>query len=110
MSGNSKRYSAQRERWWHEDPHCRWCGRLTILWAYKVHATMPDNAATVDHLDSRFSNERGAHSGKTRRLLACYRCNQSRCDADLAVNLELQREKSGAYPLSDERRIKMGAD
>jgi hypothetical protein len=108
MSGSTRTFRRQREALWRKDPHCHWCGCLTILWkSSPKNKVMPHNAATLDHLDSRMSPERGKHPGERRHVLACYRCNQDRCDRDLAANIELQREKSGAYP---QWMIGVGAD
>lgn len=44
----------------------------------------PPNMATIDHLDSRLSPERGQHSGEWRHVLACRTCNEARSAAETA--------------------------
>lgn len=101
MSEHRKKYRAQRKRLWHEqDGRCFWCGVLTVL----PPETGPkrfipqNNTATTDHLDSRLSPERGKHAGEPRRVMACYKCNQERCNAEvLASDLAERQRKSGRF-------------
>lgn len=79
----SRKLSKRRRKLWEEDPHCRRCGILTIL--PEVFATeedgeiiypkkFPENVATIQHLDSRLSEERGTFDSE-RTTLFCWRCN-----------------------------------
>ena len=40
------------------------------------------NEATIDHLDSRYSSERGKHYGEFRRVAACLECNGKRAKVE----------------------------
>lgn len=67
----------QRQKLHQYDPRCYYCGRVTrLLETNGGH--IPDDAATIEHLDSRYSDERGKHSGEYRRVLACRKCNNER--------------------------------
>ena len=74
------RLGKQRKRLWEKDPHCHWCGRLTRLLDLGCQGShQPDDMATIDHLNSRFSKDRHAPcNGEIRRVIACYRCNHDR--------------------------------
>lgn len=57
---------------------CYWCNGAMVLFDERImrrNRPLPDNLATVDHLDDKFSPERGKHGGEIRRVLACMRCN-----------------------------------
>lgn len=58
------------------------------MWLAPAHEhtkRQPPNMATLEHLDSRFSAERGTHEGQIRRVLACLACNNARADAEQAA-------------------------
>lgn len=60
---------------------CYWCkGRMVMPDPTRIrrHRALPGNLATIDHLDHKFSPERGKHPGEYRRVLACKRCNELR--------------------------------
>lgn len=61
-----------------QDGKCHWCGEQMLDPAIIYEDKQPDNLATLDHLDSRLSEERGKHSDNIRRVLACRRCNGNR--------------------------------
>lgn len=62
------------------DPHCHWCGVLTVWYSQPTkHEEMPNNAATLDHLYSRFNPERITPIDNVERtVLACLECNRRR--------------------------------
>jgi len=73
-------YRKQKLRLYNENPHCHWCGCLTIL-TNEAHIKMPDpKMATVDHLISRYDPRRWLHTAanEQRKVLACFECNQRR--------------------------------
>jgi hypothetical protein len=84
----SRRYK-KRAKLWNLNPHCHWCGRLTILtppgWdGNKNPADHPD-LATIDHLYSRFNLLRWKPTGNDiRQVLACNKCNNSRANKEEA--------------------------
>lgn len=60
---------------------CYWCKQLMVLFdptKIRRQRPLPFNLATIDHLDDRFSSERGKHGGEPRRVLACKKCNEVR--------------------------------
>jgi hypothetical protein len=65
------------------NPHCYYCGCRMILTNIRnipKGQELPDNAATLEHLVSRFSAYRWKQKrkGERRKVLACYRCNHNR--------------------------------
>ena len=60
---------------------------------------MPRNLCTFEHLDDRYSPERGKHSNQKRIVAACWGCNHERNkQREKEVGLETLRAKSGAFP------------
>lgn len=91
------RLARRRRALFDADPHCRWCGCLTVWW--DEPGAGPDNAATIDHLRSRLNPRRGRAGGGPKTVLACRSCNQLRAaDEDLALPLEERRRRSGRMP------------
>jgi hypothetical protein len=100
-----------RERLWHKDRRCHWCGRLTRLIVPGNHEKLPDDMATVDHLYSRLDENR--HNLKrgiirkdksgnivlVRRVLACYSCNQRRGRVECKLTKALEHRISTANGL-----------
>lgn len=75
-SSYAKRW--QRRMLWEMNPHCRFCGVLTVL--PEQHPSSKPNPvwATIEHLDSRLSPDRGKRPGEFRHTLSCWRCNNQR--------------------------------
>ena len=66
---------------WNSNPHCFWCGCLTILTNDAQQKGNPDpRMATVDHLYSRYNPMRWTRPkpGELRLVLACVECNSKR--------------------------------
>ena len=62
-----------------QDGRCHWCNQPMLpSWTYRKGVRVPDNLATLEHLDSRLSKERGKHPGERRVVLACNVCNEAR--------------------------------
>lgn len=56
---------------------------------------LPDDAATFEHLDDRYSPERGRHYGEIRVVLACNKCNFERNrEREKEVGIETLRASS----------------
>lgn len=100
MMGKNKHYRWQREQLWRRDPRCCYCSCVTVLPPADrpMHRKFfPNNEATIEHLDSRLSPERGRHAGEFRRAIACRRCNHARAAAEVAaLPLQTKWEASGA--------------
>lgn len=82
--------SLARKRLFQRNPHCFWCGKLTV---FSIDVKLKHDAATVDHLYSRLHPERktvstrqsardSAHRGRGRLVLACNQCNKDRSNAE----------------------------
>ena len=83
---------------WRIDPHCHWCGILTVIREYEPHQSQLPNDATVDHLRSRWSKERGKDKTES-TVLACYKCNQERNEKEQSSVPKVKAwERSGRYP------------
>lgn len=76
-----ERLRRRRAKLWHaNDGRCFWCGVVTVLpaGAPRRGVPAPQNLATIDHLDDRYSPARGTMKGEERTVLACGRCNNER--------------------------------
>jgi hypothetical protein len=63
---------------WVENPHCRICGRLTVLPVQDKHAPQTPDTATLDHLFSRYDVRRYLYTTGPRYRLLCRECNNTR--------------------------------
>ena len=91
--GNNKR----RFRLWQRDPHCFYCGAMTVLYNPKRGEIMSYNVATVEHLRSRNHPDRlEPNDGNTERtVLACNKCNNERNrQEELVLGIEELQERS----------------
>lgn len=87
----------RRLKLWEEDPHCHWCGCLTV-WP-NGHRQKP-TTATLDHLRDRYDPQRGSDKSLA-TVLACYACNQARGRArTLSFPIEWRRLIAGRFPLA----------
>lgn len=95
MRHSKTRYLRNRRRkLWEEYPYCRFCSVLTVLPEDCPPGKAPPNQATIEHLDSRYSPERGKMAGE-RTTLACWKCNNTRnCHEQRRVPIEVRRERS----------------
>ncbi len=86
---------------------CWWCGRKMRLWhKHKNGSPVPDDLATFEHLDDRFSEWRGKSPGMIRVVLACYRCNHTRGqEAEAKEDIEDIWERSQAYPMGHPKAV-----
>lgn len=76
----SKWHANLRERW-HKNPCCHWCGCETVINNRLDNGSQKDNAATLDHLFSNLDLRRLLKGGN-KLVLACYKCNQRRNNAE----------------------------
>lgn len=93
-----------RRKRWEKNPHCYWCGIPTI-WYDRNGGKQPDNAATLDHIRSRYVPMRAQQDGQWKNgiiVLACHKCNQDRCTQEQLFlaqeNPSLLHKKSGSPP------------
>ena len=72
------RNSTKRDRLYEEqNGKCCYCGCHAVIINYKNPApsVLPDNLATLEHLDNRLSDQR-EDGQPARYAMACFRCNQ----------------------------------
>ncbi len=104
MSGHGKKTIRKR---WEKIPYCFWCGVETVWTEQVPHRPLPDNAATCDHIRSRFCNARAQgdnwHQGIC--VLACNRCNRERSAIEnewmLCNRPDEFRAKNGSRPAEE---------
>lgn len=102
MSESVAHRHQQRALMWRlQGGRCWWCNRMTVLPRARGQThrkVFPDNEATIEHLDSRLSPERGRHSGRYRRVMACRRCNNERARKEAAtVAIQTIWQRSGSF-------------
>ena len=93
-----------------KDPHCFWCGRVTILITEDLEGKpSPPLMATIDHLISRYDPQRWVEKkkGNNKKVLACYECNHKRSIKEtlaLSRNEVLRRSKGFSLSLFQEEK------
>ena len=94
----------QRKRMYIEQGgKCYYCGQMMYFYELKRGETAPDDMATIEHLDSRLSGERGNHQGEFRRVMACLKCNNARGkEEEVSLGKERLWELSGRRPLVED--------
>ena len=85
--GDTRYYAARRLTLWRRDPRCYYCRQPTVLvcairwvcrngrWQAVRGGSLPPDAATIEHLDSRLNPHRGNRRRRNRLVLACNQCN-----------------------------------
>lgn len=76
-------YRAHRRALFEADPCCHWCGLPTVWW--DAPGQGPPDAATLDHLRSRFEQPRARGNPPRPAVLACRSCNQARAYLEQAL-------------------------
>lgn len=89
-------FKRRRQRLHKIDPHCCYCGVLTVLPTRENTRVHTPNMATIEHIYSRLHPYRTkVVFGKEKSLkLACKQCNEERS----LVPVEIQRQRSGGKP------------
>lgn len=59
------------------DPHCFYCRREVFLFKHVDGAKIPDNQATLDHVEDRVYRDNRPIKGEN-TVLACVKCNGDR--------------------------------
>lgn len=69
----------QRIRLYNEqEGKCYYCFKLMRLMPSGYIGALPPDACTREHLDDKYSPERGKHKGERRIVAACHKCNAGR--------------------------------
>lgn len=68
---------ADKLKLWNKNSRCHWCQRVTVL-TNITNGIIPPDAATVDHLFSKFDPRRWTKEYGVRKVLSCYECNFNR--------------------------------
>ncbi len=69
----------RRDNLMRQNPHCYWCGIEVIDYQIAQPKRLPDDQATLDHLQDRLGRDkRPMLNGKPLTVLACYKCNLER--------------------------------
>jgi hypothetical protein len=85
-----------RRKLWLEDPHCHWCGIIT-RWLSPEGGKLPEDAATIDHLYTRYEMEKRKEMGNP-CVLACNKCNHDLGEqATAAQPIEELWRRAGQY-------------
>ena len=97
-------HSIKRRRnnlWNQEGGKCFWCGCETTLppdgQMSRITRNIPDNEATIDHLRTRFDENRQepGNGQETRTVLSCRKCNNERGkEREMLVPLEERKRRS----------------
>jgi hypothetical protein len=88
MSGNRRR----RENLMREDPRCYYC-RVEVVYFFPHPMPLPDNFATIDHVNSRVLHPVRPLQGRT--VLSCWRCNHIRnCRETFLLSLAERQARS----------------
>lgn len=77
MSDSRKRRSKKLRLFAEQQGRCHYCMVGMELTFHEVKHPW-NTLATLEHLDDRFSEERGQHGGERRVVLACMQCNHQR--------------------------------
>lgn len=103
----------RRLKLWKENPHCSFCGVLTILpedVSRKTKAPDPDNMATIEHVYSRLNPHRNIKDKEERRraqkeefgqrrILSCRKCNLERSEKEQSeLSIDEKRQRGGKCP------------
>jgi hypothetical protein len=86
----------KRQRFYKEQNGCcYYCREAMVIYKPDGSGLIPDNFATFEHLDDRYSPERGKHPGKRRIFLACLKCNAKKAkEREREVGIEEIRRRS----------------
>lgn len=71
----SRNNRQRKNRLFYTHPYCYWCNIKLVHPKDCDDKNQPANMATLDHLDDRYSEQRGTQPGQVRTVLACNKCN-----------------------------------
>lgn len=101
---SSRRYIRKQIEvlFWRQEGLCYYCDEPMLppgSYKPKTGVRIPDDFCTLEHLDDKFSQERGRHAGKIRRVAACNFCNNKKGrESQAAQPIEELWRRSGRYP------------
>ena len=102
MTSREKKHKQLKALFHRQRGLCIWCGKgMVPPWQHqhKNGQKMNRRLCTLDHLDDRYSEERGRHGNEYRRVAACWQCNNARGAAhQQQISKEELWRRSGAYP------------
>lgn len=105
MSNDTGRLRRRRIRLWNKDPRCRRCGVVTVL-PEDVNG-LPENMATIEHMDGRMLGTRGTFRNVERTTLWCRKCNNDHnnvTQAEISKELRRARARLGHHRPRGQRR------
>lgn len=84
----TQKRKARRLKLWTENPHCHWCGKLTVITIKR----RPDQA-TLDHLKHRLDPDRREFNRTSLfcTVLSCLQCNSARGERDHIKFINLRK-------------------
>lgn len=94
----------RRLKLWNKDPHCYYCGRLTVERSkddQRKPGELPDKQATLEHLRSRLdpTRQEPCIDNNERTVLACRECNETKAaEEELLLSKEELWERSKRHP------------
>lgn len=72
-------YAKTRNRMWKQNPHCHWCGILTLSPLPGKESVTYSDTATLDHLYSKWElRENPDLLSQQTTVIACAKCNADR--------------------------------
>ena len=93
-NGQTLKLRSRYRLWRAQNGRCHFCGVQTVFPDKGNGKQTPKpNWATLEHLDDRYSPNRGKYPGDYRRVMACWQCNHDR---------NVERQKS--IPIDELRR------
>jgi hypothetical protein len=108
--GDSRKKRLKRFRLWEKQKgRCHYCNKKTVMRFREGGGVIPDDEATLEHLDDRFNPNRGAFPGEPRIVVACNQCNdQKGRESQASQPIEELWARSGRSP--NDKILRMHAD
>lgn len=96
-----RKWRQKRRLYMEQKGLCHYCRKFMRIMKWLTdYGHQPDDLATIEHLDDRFSPDRGKRAGERRHVLACRKCNW-----------EKARESVASQPIEElRRRSRRGVD
>ena len=94
---STKPLQKQRDRLYQKQGgKCYYCKKQMVKrWPHRPGETIPDNLATLEHLDSRLNPMRGRFVNELRHAVVCKSCNEAKAAEEVArLGLEELRRRA----------------